>query len=56
MERCNNVGLDKESVLESNKALKTLYKEHNVSIVDVLLYKNDLAFSVCSIEIEVKVA
>lgn len=37
-EKCNNVGFDQGRISESDKAPKTLYKEHDIHIVYVLLY------------------
>lgn len=38
LKRCSNVGFDKNSILESNKALKMLHKHNDVPIVYVLFY------------------
>lgn len=56
MEGCSNVGLDKSSASESDEALKTLHKEHNVPIVYVFPHRNYLTFSVCPVEVGVNVA
>lgn len=55
-EKGGNVGLDKGSALESPEALKMLYKEDNVTIIHVFSYRHYLTFSVCPIEMGVKIA
>lgn len=56
LEGCNNIGIDEGNVLESDKALKTLYKKHDVPIIYVSSYQHYLTFFVCPMEVEVKVA
>lgn len=50
------LALIKTAPLESNKAPKTLYEEHNVSIVDIFSYQNYLVFSICFIKVGVEIA
>lgn len=38
------------------KALKALYKEHNILVVYVFLYQYYFTFSVCLVEVGVEVA
>lgn len=55
-EWCSNVGFHEGGILKCDKALKMLYKEHDISIIDVFSYQNYLAFSVCPIEVGVEIA
>lgn len=50
------LALTKTTPLESNKAPKTLYEEHDVCIVDVFSYQNYLVFSIYFIKVGVEIA
>ena len=56
LEGYGNVGFDKGSVLDGDKALKTLHKEDNILIVNVLSYQDYLTFSMCPIKVGVNVS
>lgn len=53
---CGNVGFDKGRFFEGYQALETLDKEHYVPVINVLAHKYYLAFSMCFIEMRVKIA
>lgn len=54
--RYGNVGFNKDHSLESYQTLKMLDKEYYVLIINVLAHRYYLTFSVCPIEMGVKVA
>lgn len=51
----SNIDFHEGNILKRDKALKALYKEYDIPIIDVFFYQNYLAFFVCSIKIRVKV-
>lgn len=56
MEKCSDVGFDEGSALESDEALKMLYKEYDVLIVHVFSYQNYLPLVVWPIKLRVEIA